>query len=104
MPRKRLPTAEDHRRTLRRQAAAVASDLARRLPAVTGGLDTVATLVIEIFRGQSSEVFSEIDDNQGRYEGHDENWFSLLRQVRNHSEWGPRLFQALGSDEAEEAA
>ncbi|MHB0668462.1 Hypothetical protein HVPorG_03900 (plasmid) [Roseomonas mucosa] len=104
MPRKRPPTAEDHRRALRRQAAAIASDLARRLPAVTGGLDTVATLVIEIFRGRASEVFLEIDDDQGRYEGHDEAWFPLLRQVRNHSEWGPRLFQALCSDEPKERA
>ncbi|MDT8278778.1 hypothetical protein RQ734_22235 [Roseomonas mucosa] len=104
MPRKRPPTAEDHRRALRRQAAAVASDLARKLSAVPGKLDAVGPLVIEIFQGRSSQVFSEIDDNQGRYEGHGETWFSLLRQVRNHSEWGPRLFQALGSDEAEEQA
>ncbi|MFK4046377.1 hypothetical protein HVIM_03900 (plasmid) [Roseomonas mucosa] len=104
MPRKRPPTAEDHRRALRRQAAVVASDLARKLPTVPGELNAVGALVIGIFQGQSSGVFSEIDDNQSRYEGHDESWFSLLRQVRNHSEWGPRLFQALGSDQAEEAA
>lgn len=86
MPRKRLPTAADHRRALRRQAATVASELARRLPAVTGGPDAFGPLVIEIFQDRSSEVFSEIDDNQGRYEGLGENWFILLRQVRNHSE------------------
>ena len=102
MPRKRLPTAEDHRRALRRQAAAVASELARKLPATTGGPDAVGPLVIEIFRNRPGEVFSEIDDNQARYEGHGENWFSLLRQVRNNSEWGPRLFQAFCSDEPKE--
>lgn len=102
MPRKRPPTAEDHRRALRRQAATIASELARRLPAVTGGLDAVGPLVIEIFQDRPSEVFLEIDDNQGRYEGHDEDWFPLLRQVRNHSEWGPRLFQVLRSDVPEE--
>ncbi|MDU7519865.1 MAG: hypothetical protein E7K72_00490 [Roseomonas mucosa] len=104
MPRKRPPTAEDHRRALRRQAAAVASELARKLPAVSGGPDTIGPLVIEIFRNRPGEVFSEIDDNQGRYEGHDEDWFPLLRQVRNHSEWGPRLFHAFCSDGPEEQA
>ncbi|MCR0984043.1 hypothetical protein [Roseomonas populi] len=50
MPRKRPSTAEDHRRALRRQAAAVASELAQKLPAMTGGPDAVGPLVIEIFR------------------------------------------------------
>lgn len=71
---------------------------------MTGGPDAIGPLVIEIFRNRASEVFSEIDDNQGRYEGHGEDWFPLLWQVRNHSEWGPRLFQALCSDEAKEPA
>ena len=53
---------------------------------MTGGPDAFGPLVIEIFQDRSSEVFSEIDDNQGRYEGLGENWFILLRQVRNHSE------------------
>ena len=99
MPRKRPPTADDRLRALRRDAACVASDLARKLqhaPAETG---IIGPIVIVIFRDKPSGVFSEIDENQGRYKGHDEDWFRLLRQIGDHGEWGPQLFESLTSDE-----
>ena len=102
MPRKRPPTVEDRLRAQRREAAAVASELARRLADALGGIDAFGPVVVDVFRSKDGQVFSEIDENQGRYEGRDEVWFCLVRQVRNHAEWGPRLFQALRSDEAGE--
>ena len=67
------------------------------------GIDAFGPLVVDAFRGRTSELLSEIDDNPSRYEGREETWFSRFRQVRNHSEWGPRLFRALHSDEGNEA-
>ncbi len=99
MPRKRPPTAGDHLRALRRDAACVASDLARKLQQVPAETEVVGPIVLEIFQAKSGRLFSEIDENQGRYEGRDEDWFRLLRQVRDHAEWGPRLFESLTRDE-----
>ena len=98
MPHKRPLTVHDHRRMLRREASIVASDLARKLQHVPAGIEAFGPLVLAAFRDRNSEVFSEIDENQVRYEGRDENWFCLVRQVRNHSEWGPQLFESLRSD------
>ena len=94
MPRKRPPTADDHLRALRRDAACLASDLARALQHAPAG-----PIVISIFHAKSVRLFSEINRHQHRYEGRDEDWFRLLRQVRDHAEWGPRLFDSLTPDE-----
>ena len=99
MPRKRPPTADDHLRALRRDAACVASDLAHALQHAPAETDIVGPIVIGIFLAKSGRLFSEIDDNQDRYEGRDEDWFRLLRQVRDHAEWRPRLFDSLTLDE-----
>ena len=99
MPRKRPATANDHLRALRRDAACVASDLARKLQHAPAETEIVGPIVLDIFQARSGRLFSEIDGNQGRYEGRDEDWFRLLRQVRDHGEWGPRLFECLTRDE-----
>ena len=99
MPRGRPPTADDRLRALRREAACVASDLARRLQHAPAETEIVGPIVIGIFCDKHSRVFSEIDENQGRYEGRDEDWFRLLRQVRDDGEWGARLVESLTSDE-----
>ena len=95
MPRKRPSLADDPLRALRREAAAVASDLARKLQDAPQEIETFGPLVVAAFRNKDSLVFSEIDENQGRYEGRNEDWFRLVRQVRDHPEWGPRLFESL---------
>ena len=99
MPRKRPPTADDHLRALRRDAACVASDLARALQHAPAETEIVGPVVIGIFLAKSVDLFSEIDRHQHRYEGRDEDWFRRLRQVRDHGEWGPRLFDSLTPDE-----
>ncbi len=97
MPRRRSLTADNPVRALRREAAAVASDLARKLQDAPAEIEVFGPLVVSAFRDKNSLVFSEIDDNQGRYEGRDERWFRLVRQVRDDAEWGPRLFASLRS-------
>ncbi len=99
MPRRRPPTADDRLRALRREAACVASGLARRLQHAPAESEIVGPIVICAFRAKPCWVFSEIDENQARYEGRDEDWFRLLRLVRDHGEWGPRLFESLTRDE-----
>lgn len=101
MARRRSPTADAHLRALRREAATVASELARSLQHAPAEIETVGPLVIEAFRDRNSQVLSEIDENQGRYEGREESWFCLVRQIRYHSEWGPRLIAALRSTDSE---
>ena len=99
MPRSKVMTAEDRRRALRRHAATVASELSRKLQNGPTEIADFGPLVITVFQDSSSDVFWEIDNNQTRYEGRQENWFCLLRQVRNHSEWGPRLFESMQNNE-----
>lgn len=97
MPRRRPRTAGDHLRALRREAAAVASDLARKLQDAPAEIETFAPLVVAAFRDRNRLLFLEIDGNQARYEGRAETWFRLMRQVRDHPDWGPRLFESLRS-------
>lgn len=101
MARRRPPTADDRLRALRREAAIVASELARSLQHAPREIEVFAPLVVAAFRGRTGEVFAEINENQGLYEGHHESWFCQMRQVRDHSKWGPRLLEVLCSDECE---
>jgi hypothetical protein len=78
-------------------------ELAKKLSALETGedIDVYAPKVIAIMRGAENHRFWAIDERESYWRGLNGR-FWMLRSVRNHSAWGPRLFRALDPGAAEE--
>lgn len=73
-----------------------AYDVAERLSGLVaeGDIDAWAQSVIDCFPKGGFDLFQEIDEYPGRF-NYVGDKFWMLRRVRNHPDWGKRLFAHL---------
>jgi hypothetical protein len=75
-----------------------AHDIAAKISGLASNTDlpieSWAQLVIDCFPVGGYEQFRQIDEYPGRFQ-YCADRFWMLRRVRNHPEWGPRLFARL---------
>lgn len=72
-----------------------AYSLAEQLAALprTDDIESFGPLVLAIMAGAPSAAFVQLDEKPGLYGGSDcYEWFYMLRQVRNHPDYGRQLF------------
>jgi len=57
-------------------------------------IEQFGPLVLDIMRGVDHRTWHELDEKPGLF-GYMDDRFYMLRQVRNHQDWGRRMFDGL---------
>ena len=93
MRARKLLEQEERRK---RKVDAAAHEIARRLAKFEreDDIEVFGPKILDLMRGVPYEVFIVLDEKPGRF-GYMDDRFYMLRQVRNHKEFGRKMFDGL---------
>jgi hypothetical protein len=81
-------------RTKARTGTMAAHDIAAQIAALDKmeSIDQFGPIILKIMHGLDYQVWHTLDEKPGMF-GYMDERFYMLRQVRNHAVWGPRMFE-----------